>query len=229
MGFFDLTINPMTKCSTYIRNPITPQILLNIYQPLQKLVYQTYPPLKQYSKNNLRQSGYNKKLTYKPTDTNHQKHSKHKRKIKWFNSPLSKNVSKKIGKSFLILLDLHFPGSHIYSSIFSRNKIKVSYSCMQNTNFVINNHNMNKVLNNTAKIEESCNCRNKNNCPLDGKCLTPNIIYEPQIMSNQLNYKQKFTQEPPKQILNIGLTTNQNNSTLNTMKTTQNYLKNTGQ
>ena len=31
--------------------------------------------------NNLRQSGYNKKLTYKPTDTNHQKHSKHKRKI----------------------------------------------------------------------------------------------------------------------------------------------------
>ena len=30
--------------------------------------------------NNLRQSGYNKKLTYKPTDTNHQKHSKHKRK-----------------------------------------------------------------------------------------------------------------------------------------------------
>ena len=32
--FLDLTINPVTKCSTYIRNPITPQILLNIYQPL---------------------------------------------------------------------------------------------------------------------------------------------------------------------------------------------------
>ena len=47
--------------------------------------------------NNLRQSGYNKKLTYKPTDTNHQKHSKHKRKIIWFNSPFSKNVSTKIG------------------------------------------------------------------------------------------------------------------------------------
>ena len=31
--------------------------------------------------NNLRQSGYNKKLSYKPTDTKHQKHSKHKRKI----------------------------------------------------------------------------------------------------------------------------------------------------
>ena len=48
-----------------------------------------------------------------------------------------------------------------------------------------------KVLNNTAETEESCNCRNKNNCPLDGKCLTPNIIYEAQITSNQRNYKQK--------------------------------------
>ena len=48
-----------------------------------------------------------------------------------------------------------------------------------------------KVLNNTAETEESCNSRNKNNCPLDGKCLTPNIIYEAQITSNQLNYKQK--------------------------------------
>ena len=33
------------------------------------------------SENNLRQSGCNKKLTYKPTYTNHQKRSKHKRKI----------------------------------------------------------------------------------------------------------------------------------------------------
>ena len=48
-----------------------------------------------------------------------------------------------------------------------------------------------KVLNNTTETEESCKCRNKNNCPLDGKCLTPNIIYEAQITSNQLNYKQK--------------------------------------
>ena len=47
------------------------------------------------------------------------------------------------------------------------------------------------VLNKTADTEESCNCRNKNNCPLEGKCLTPNIIYEAQITSNQLNYKQK--------------------------------------
>ena len=49
-----------------------------------------------------------------------------------------------------------------------------------------------KVLNNTAQIEESWNFRNKNNCPLDGKCLTPNIVYEAQITSNQLNYYGKL-------------------------------------
>ena len=100
--------------------------------------------------NNLRQSGYNKKLTYKHTNTNQQKHSKHKRKIIWFNPPFSKNVSTKIGKSFLSLLDLHFPKKHIYSSIFNRNKIRVSYSCMQNIKSVMNNYKK-KVLNNTAE------------------------------------------------------------------------------
>ena len=40
-----------------------------------------------------------------------------------------------------------------------------------------------------------------------------------------LTINKKFTQEPPKQILNTGLTTTQNHSTLKTMKTTQNYLK----
>ena len=59
---------------------------------------------------------------------------------------------------------------------------------MQNITSVINNHNM-KVLNSTAEIEEGCNYRNRNNCPLDGKCLTPNI-YEAKITSNQPNYKQ---------------------------------------
>ena len=48
--------------------------------------------------NHLRQSGNNKKLTYKPTDTNHQEHSKDKRKIIWFNPPFNQNVSTKIGK-----------------------------------------------------------------------------------------------------------------------------------
>ena len=46
--------------------------------------------------------------------------------------------------------------NHIYYSMFNRNKIKVSYNCMQNIKSVINNQNM-KVLNNTAEAKGSCN------------------------------------------------------------------------
>ena len=196
MALLDFTINPVTKCSTYIQNPITlspPNIIKHLPASIETRL-SNLPPLKQYSKNQQRTM----KIICGNLDTirnyhinpntKHQKHSKHKRKIIWFNPPFSKNVSTKIGKSFLSLLDLHFSRNHIYSSIFNRNKIKVSYSCMQNIKSVINNHNM-KVLNNTAEIEEGCNCRNRNNCPLNGKCLTPNIIYDAQIMSNQPNYK----------------------------------------
>ena len=145
-----------------------------------------------HNENNLRQSGNNKKLSYKPKETMHQKHSNHKRKIIWFNPQFSKNISTKFGKCFPSLLDIRFPRNHIYSNIFNRNKIKVSYSCMENMNSIIKNHKM-KVLNNTAEIEEGCNCRNRNNCPLNGKCLTSSIICEAQITSNQPNYQQKFT------------------------------------
>ena len=48
-----------------------------------------------------------------------------------------------------------------------------------------------KALNKMAEIEESCTCKNRNNCPLDEKCLTSNI-YKTQITPNQSNYKETF-------------------------------------
>ena len=52
-----------------------------------------------------------------------------------------------------------------------------------------------KVLNNTAEIEEGYNCRKRNSCPLHGKWLTPNIIYEAQkvyIGTAETDFKQRF-------------------------------------
>ena len=52
-----------------------------------------------YCENNLRQSGYNEKLTYKPTElTIKNIVCINKRKIIWFNPPFSKNVSTNGGK-----------------------------------------------------------------------------------------------------------------------------------
>ena len=60
---------------------------------------------------------------------------------------------------------------------------------MQNIKSFINNHNM-KVLN-YAEIEESCSCRNKNNCPLDGKCLALFTKHRSRPISATIN--EKFT------------------------------------
>ena len=62
-----------TRLSTYL------QLKQRINNTLRKN-QQQQESTTQYE-NNLWQSGYNKKLTYKPTDTNHQKHSKHEKKI----------------------------------------------------------------------------------------------------------------------------------------------------
>lgn len=91
-------------------------------------------------------------------------------------------------------LELYFPKTHIYKSIFSGNKVKVSFSSkLKHATYEENliNRNM-KALKNSAEIEESWNCINKNYyCLLDEKCLNPNI-YEAQIMSNQPNYRDKI-------------------------------------
>ena len=61
---------------------------------------------------------------------------------------------------------------------------------MQNIKAIINNHNMN-ILHQNNKIKNECNCRNKKYCPLGGKYLLPNIVYEGKINSSQPNYSDK--------------------------------------
>ena len=51
------------------------------------------------------------------------------------------NVSTNIGHRFLTLVDKHFPKDHKLRKIFNRNAIKISYSCMNNTKQIIDDHN----------------------------------------------------------------------------------------
>ena len=45
---------------------------------------------------------------------------------------------------------------------------------------IIKGHNQ-KVLNNEKASSAGCNCRNKNNCPLDKQCLTTATIYQAKV------------------------------------------------
>ena len=47
---------------------------------------------------------------------------------------------------------------------------------------IISTHN-NQILR-SKTTSYGCNCRNKESCPLDNKCLTPRIIYEAEVTNN---------------------------------------------
>ena len=63
-----------------------------------------------------------------------------------------------------------------------RNNLKISYSCMQNMEAIIKNHNKAILLSDSNKIKttpsKSCNCRKKDQCPMDGNCLKKCLVYK---------------------------------------------------
>ena len=145
---------------------------------------------KHYYQNALEKSGHEYKLQYKPAiETNRRRRG---RKIIWFNPPFSRTVSTNVGKQFLNLIDKHFPRNHKFRKLFNRNNIKVSYGCMPNVGSVITAHNK-RILENIPPLEiGGCNCQVKNQCPLNGHCLTDNLLYEATISSDIPNYSDKI-------------------------------------
>ena len=80
-----------------------------------------------------------------------------------------------------MLLDRHFPKNHELHKICNRNTIKISYSCMDNMEKLIKAHNAKLINTHTQQKHPTCNCRNKENCPLPGQCTANNIIYEAKV------------------------------------------------
>ncbi len=127
----------------------------------------------------LKLSGYETTLSYRSENKGPNK-QRRRRKILWFNPPYSESVSTNVGREFLNILKRNFPPNHKYHKICNRNTVKVSYSCMSNMGNIIKGHNM-SILSPAQKLEENtkaCNCRKKEQCPLNGQCLVKGIIYQ---------------------------------------------------
>jgi hypothetical protein len=141
----------------------------------------------------LAKNGYSHTLQYKPRLENQRR--RRKRNVIWFNPPFSKIVKTNVGKKFLQLVDKHFPRSSKFAKIFNRNTLKVSYGCMPNMSSIISSHNK-KILKEVSPLNRGgCNCqrgRHRNNCPLNGECLTPNVLYEAEVTSNLPAYGKKI-------------------------------------
>ena len=153
----------------------------------------------------LDESGYHYTLHYEPVTTTKRK-NRQRNNILWYNPPFSKNVNTNIGHRFLTLVDKHFPRNHKLRKIFNRNTIKISYSCMNNTKQIIQNHNKHiitsskhadKPKDSTGDIK-SCNCRQKNACPLNGNCLQSSVIYQATVKRHDTSTSETY----------IGLTEN---------------------
>ena len=104
------------------------------------------------------------------------------RKVVWFNPPFCRLTNIDIGKYFQHLLDKHFNRDNPLSRIFNRNTVKISYSCTKNMYNILSNHNkrlLNELITRDRNPDvESCNCRNKEECPLGGRFNSRNIVYQ---------------------------------------------------
>ena len=155
----------------------------------------------------LKSSGYTASLSYNKHRQATRPRRNRKRNNIWYNPPFCSNVKTNIGKVFLKLVSKHFPRQHKYHTLFNKNNIKVSYSCMENMGAIISKHNK-KILSNNDNNDKLCNCRSQRNCPLDNKCLTTSLIYNAQVTSTTSNqtatknyigltegtFKQRYTQ-----------------------------------
>ena len=171
----------------YIHNSSNhpPSILTQIPEMIQKRVSSLsckkgeFNKVKPSYERALESSGVKGYLHYTPNDG---KKRNRKRNVTWFNPPFNSSVESNIGKIFLNLVIKHFPPGHKYHKIFNRNNLKISYSCMQNMEAIIKNHNKAILLSDSNKIKctpsKSCNCRKKDQCPMDGNCLKKCLVYK---------------------------------------------------
>ena len=163
----------------------------------------------------LRDSGHRHTLTYRPNQDQtigppeEQTHrppeeqtprdpdrEKKKRQILWYNPPFNLEVKTKVGKTFLALISKNFPKGHPLRPIINRNNCKVSYSCTKNIKDHITAHNAKVLQPKTTPETIECNCRNKDDCPLQGACQTAGIykatIGEKFYIGSTINFKKRY-------------------------------------
>ena len=73
--------------------------------------------------------------------------------------------------------------------IFNRNTVKISYRCLRNISSIISFHNCNIL--SPKQQAFGCNCRVKNECPINGEYQTPSVIYRADVV-NKSNDEEKF-------------------------------------
>ena len=132
----------------------------------------------------LADSGFTQKIHF---TKNTPRRNNRKRKIIWFNPPFNSQVKTNVGRTFLNLIEKHFPTHHKFRKLFNKNNIKFSYSCTKNMKNIILNHNRKLLNEENTNVNQNtlCNCRNAEDCPLEGHCLASELVYKANVVTNQ--------------------------------------------
>ena len=108
----------------------------------------------------------------------------------------NKSVKTNNGRAFISLIERSFPAGHKLRKIFNRNTIKLSYSCMPNVKQIIDGHN--KAILKTAETAQpqksegnTCSCRKKEDCPLNGECLVSEVVYQATVSTGDEKIRSK--------------------------------------
>ena len=106
------------------------------------------------------------------------------------NVTYSKSVKTIIGRMFIKLISKYFPPYHKFVKIFNKNTIKLSYSCMPSIKYST------KIF--QPKFTEPQKLSKylvKEDCPMNGLCLTSSTLYQHTIKCSDSKYKQKRFKE----------------------------------
>ena len=117
--------------------------------------------------------------------------------------PWNEGVKTNVGKKFLNIIENFKNKNKGLGKISNKNFCKISYRTSPNLGKIISSHNQKILRRKNKQTERECSCREKekDNCPLGGKCLLKNIIYQANI-TPETNTK-NFNKETY-----IGLTSN---------------------
>ena len=131
----------------------------------------------------LKESGYKNILEYNPKEKIKRTRKRVKR-ITWFNPPFSRTVATDVGRTFLELVDKHFPKGSELSKICNRSSIKVSYATTKNISKFVDAHNKKIIAKaQVTKGKKLCNCRRSAECPVEGQCLLESVVYQADVLS----------------------------------------------
>ena len=94
-------------------------------------------------------------------------------------------------KLFFKILRKNFPKTNLLPKIFNKHTVKISYGCTRKVNSIISGHSKPMLHpkphpkpHSTHPKQYGCNCRDKNNCPLDNKCLMSQIVYQADVTND---------------------------------------------